>query len=57
MATATRVIRIEYFCDGQQWAVKARDDAEIVKALREIVTRKDSRYTAIYQRNTEKDGD
>ena len=37
--------------------VKARDDAEIVKALREIVIRKDSRYTAIYQRNTEKDGD
>jgi hypothetical protein len=37
--------------------VKVRDDREIVRALREIVIRKDSRYTALYNRNTEKDGD
>lgn len=37
--------------------IKARDDAEIVKALREIVERRDDRYTAQYVRNSEKDGD
>ena len=41
---------------GLVFVPKERSD-ELVAALRQIVERKETRYTTIYNRNSEKDGD